>query len=241
MKNLIIFALLFFQAFSYGKDYILKVKGDKALVLLSDSDFYEIGDKFSVKDEVGDVVGKASLIKIKENNKAVVKFVGEVQKGYEIFERSAKINETRQNLSNYSYERRQQRYPSSSYRNQYENYKEMSTGRYVGGGITSLFISLGIGHAIQGRYKEKGWIFTITSIVTGIGLVSSLETGDQDVVAGWALLWFGVRIWEAIDVWVLPSSYKLVSLPPKESFTLDTHSNSYFEKPIKLDLFSFHF
>ena len=34
--------------------------------------------------------------------------------------------------------------------------KTISTGKYVGGGVASIFLGWGIGHAIQGRYAERG-------------------------------------------------------------------------------------
>ena len=37
----------------------------------------------------------------------------------------------------------------------------VSNARYYGGAIPGSILGFGIGHAIQGRYKEKGWIFTL--------------------------------------------------------------------------------
>ena len=53
----------------------------------------------------------------------------------------------------------------------------MSQGQYVGGGIASIFLPFGIGQAIQGRYKETGWIFTVSElasnvlVASGVGLI----------------------------------------------------------------------
>lgn len=38
---------------------------------------------------------------------------------------------------------------------------EISTVSYVVGGVLGTYpVGLGIGHAIQGRWSQKGWIFT---------------------------------------------------------------------------------
>lgn len=51
---------------------------------------------------------------------------------------------------------------------------KMSQGQYVVGGIASIFLPFGIGQAIQGRYEQKGWIFTVAdlsaSALIGAGL-----------------------------------------------------------------------
>lgn len=109
--------------------------------------------------------------------------------------------------------------------------KTISTGRYIGGGVASILVGFGVGHAIQGRYKEKGWIFTVAELVTIGGYFTSVtllvgdaidiaETGgDIDVGAvktkgGMALAFLavgiGVRVWEMVDAWILPSQYKVV-------------------------------
>ena len=39
--------------------------------------------------------------------------------------------------------------------------KYISKETYVSGGLTAI-VGFGLGHAILGRYKEKGWIFTLS-------------------------------------------------------------------------------
>lgn len=67
--------------------------------------------------------------------------------------------------------------------------KTISNGRYLGGGFLSIFPGFGIGHAIQGRYMEKGWIFTVTELATiggfilsVISLTTDLKDGVKDIV-----------------------------------------------------------
>ena len=118
----------------------------------------------------------------------------------------------------------------------YEESKTISNGQYLGGGIASIIPGWGIGHAVQGRYWEKGWIFTVGDLVFVGGyltsvflLVDDLQTaalkGDSRKVgsatkkfSGLSLAFLvgliGFRAWEIIDAWNLPSHYKVVKKSP---------------------------
>jgi hypothetical protein len=79
--------------------------------------------------------------------------------------------------------------------------------QYVGGGLVGTFLGYGTGHAIQERYLYKGLIFTL-------GEFGTLWTGGHCFVSGcpdglfFASLagYFGLRIWEIVDVWMISSS-----------------------------------
>jgi hypothetical protein len=97
---------------------------------------------------------------------------------------------------------------------------EIPIGRYLGGGITSIFVGFGIGHAVQGRWSETGWIFTLgqaaslTALIYGISqsdcflfAYSCNDRGDDDgvgFIVGGVIGLVGFRIWELVDVWVGP-------------------------------------
>ena len=101
---------------------------------------------------------------------------------------------------------------------------EISEGAHFGGGLLGTFMGLGFGHAVQGRYLEKGWIFTVgevgsfTALITGV--IRCFE-GDDDPEFGddgcdnndEMLVWGGIigilvfRTWEMIDVWAGPASH----------------------------------
>lgn len=116
----------------------------------------------------------------------------------------------------------------------------ISNAKYWGGGITAFVIGFGVGHAVQGRYMEKGWIFTaldlvaiggyFTSAVMTLGDVvkgdksSAKKTGGMTIAFGLAAA--GVRIWEVVDAFMLPSNYKVVKESPLEVTPLVSWSDT---------------
>lgn len=102
-----------------------------------------------------------------------------------------------------------------------ESSSKMSTGQYVVGGVLGTYPGLGIGHAVQGRWKEKGWIFTtgelVGGVMVGIGAGECLGDAAGDALAGQkttncdsnllaagAITFLVFKVWEIIDVWVEP-------------------------------------
>ncbi len=97
-------------------------------------------------------------------------------------------------------------------------YGKMTQGQYVTGGIVGSSVGFGIGHAIQGRYGDRGWIFTLGKSV-GLGLSiagvaglsdsnclnnDDIECESDDLTltgVGYAMM-IGVHIWEVVDVWI---------------------------------------
>ena len=98
---------------------------------------------------------------------------------------------------------------------------ELSTGRYLVGGILGTYpIGLGVGHAIQGRWVSKGWIFTAGELITGTLLMttsldclsetflrSDQNEGDQvqcdaaPLITLSAYGYLALRVWEIVDLW----------------------------------------
>lgn len=94
---------------------------------------------------------------------------------------------------------------------------EIDQGRYIAGGVVGTIAGFGIGHAIQGRYRDGGWVFTVAEGVSmgiyTVGLISMLgdsinnnkssSSGSGLIVAG-AIGYLGFHIWEIVDLWVEP-------------------------------------
>ena len=91
---------------------------------------------------------------------------------------------------------------------------------YIGGGITASLFGFGIGHYIQGRYLEKGWIFTLLDVGIIAGAYAFLRNwpdntivinGDPNIFTFCLLaVGIGFRVWQTIDAWWLPDHYKVV-------------------------------
>jgi hypothetical protein len=95
---------------------------------------------------------------------------------------------------------------------------EYQAGEIIVGGLVGTFWGLGLGHAIQGRWSDQGWKFTLGELgsfaVMMYGLMRELnsddyyygdnrrndDTGVTYLVAG-AIGFAVFRIWELVDVW----------------------------------------
>lgn len=116
----------------------------------------------------------------------------------------------------------------------------VSTGKYITGGVIGSVVGLGIGHGIQGRYQDKGWIFTateaagITVVVAGAARCINEKDNDKTLndcssstrsqMALGYLVALGFHIWEVVDVWTgaQPVDDKLSAMiiPGSDSTTL---------------------
>ncbi|UYL09615.1 hypothetical protein B9G69_003390 [Bdellovibrio sp. SKB1291214] len=92
----------------------------------------------------------------------------------------------------------------------------VETGKYITGGVLTSAVGFGIGHGIQGRYAEKGWIFTATETAGLAMVVAGAASCDDEVQANgskkWKCdndglilagfgVWIGFHVWEIVDAW----------------------------------------
>jgi hypothetical protein len=101
--------------------------------------------------------------------------------------------------------------------------EHIGVARYVVGGILGVYPGFGIGHAVEGRYKERGWIFTVgegvSALFVAIGgvdcVVNDALSGQSNCNSGLLELgvigFFGFKIWEIVDVWAIPPSRHMIS------------------------------
>jgi hypothetical protein len=109
---------------------------------------------------------------------------------------------------------------------------EYSDGQWVGGGIVAYFAGFGIGHAVQGRWSDIGWVFTVSELVcTGL-LISDMdifENSDLGPRGTAGLIGFvAFHVWEIVDAWVVPPRHNQRYRELKEktgdvSIQLDRH------------------
>jgi hypothetical protein len=99
----------------------------------------------------------------------------------------------------------------------------ISDGAHIGGGLVALFFGFGVGQAVQGRYGDTGWIFTVGEagsmalLIYGatrifhdcfddLGAPCHNEASATPFVVG-ILGLTGFRIWEIVDAFAGPASY----------------------------------
>jgi hypothetical protein len=95
---------------------------------------------------------------------------------------------------------------------------EVADAQWLAGGVLSVFVSFGVGQAVQGRWGERGWIFTVgetASIVAMIaGAADGLDCAAGDphcnnrgavgLVAGGAIGFTVFYLWGVIDAFAAP-------------------------------------
>jgi hypothetical protein len=94
---------------------------------------------------------------------------------------------------------------------------EISDARSVTGGVTALLVGFGTGHVIEGRWRERGWWFTLgDSVLDTIAFGSLLVAADcaegdchsqkaiDGVTYGALIAALGFRLWETYDAVVVP-------------------------------------
>ena len=93
----------------------------------------------------------------------------------------------------------------------------LARGEYSGleigiSGLAGTFVGFGVGQAVQGRYLQRGWIFTLGE-VGSIGLMlgsvmrCASSVGDScspALMIGGAVGLLAFHTWEVIDVWAAP-------------------------------------
>jgi hypothetical protein len=99
---------------------------------------------------------------------------------------------------------------------------EISDGAHVGGAVASLFFGFGVGQAVQGRYSETGWIFTIgeaaslAALIYGITEAFDCDTnfetrcnngGGGAYIAGGLIGILVFRVWEVVDAFGGPPKH----------------------------------
>jgi hypothetical protein len=93
-------------------------------------------------------------------------------------------------------------------------------GATIAGGLLSIYPGFGIGQAVEGRYREIGYIFTVGELAAyggAIGSVISLidcanenchnDNGALLLLTGSALAYAGLHIWEIVDAFTAPSEH----------------------------------
>ncbi len=96
---------------------------------------------------------------------------------------------------------------------------DIGPGQVIGGTLAAGFIGFGVGQGIEGRYGERGWIFTVADSVSSMAMFTGLlaiaggssERSHDQVAYGLALggaaVYLGSRVWQIIDAAVAPAAH----------------------------------
>ncbi len=193
-----------------------KVVGGEATVVIQASEQLSVGDKVHFLTDQLDVSGQGEVTKVSAGgNKAIVKVVaGIAKKGMSLEKASTKSTKTTDNSEKTAPPPHRDTLSDDDRR--ILQIGEISTPAYVIGGIIGTYpVGLGVGHAIQGRYMDKGWIFTVGELGSVAIMVAALGDCVYSSVGGYSncnggLGWLavmgfvGFRIWEIVDVWAAP-------------------------------------
>lgn len=219
MKYVLLMAVLLSSVFSYAQS-VYKVEDGEALINLQGDEGFHEGDSVLLLNSKLDTAGEGHVVKIsKGGRKALIKITaGKAQPGMTFEKKDLPQSQVSSGKSVGPRGRNSSDRVSYSSLSQQDreilDRGEISTTRYVIGGVVGTYpLGLGIGHAIQGRYSEKGWIFTVgevgsaTAFVAGLGNCASnwsSENCDNGLIWIGLAGYVGFRIWEIIDVWAAP-------------------------------------
>lgn len=114
---------------------------------------------------------------------------------------------------------------------------EISGGRVLFGVVLNGWLGLGLGQAVEGRWSDTGWIFTVGEPVALTVAFSTLlgcdghdgcSGGQRSLIAASLLGYFGLRIWSIVDAITGPDHHnrrvrdlrmRLGMSPPELSLT----------------------
>ena len=85
---------------------------------------------------------------------------------------------------------------------------EISSGQVIGGFALSAWMGLGLGQAVQGRWSDTGWIFTVgepatmtVAMVTLLGCsIEGCTRGQSTIGVAAVFGYIGLRVWSLVDV-----------------------------------------
>ncbi|HLU67744.1 MAG TPA: hypothetical protein VKZ63_15780 [Kofleriaceae bacterium] len=93
---------------------------------------------------------------------------------------------------------------------------EIGPGVHIAGGLVGTMFGFGLGHAVQGRFGDRGWIFmageagSIAAILIWASTCAEYD-GHCEQSTGWLVAGLAgiavFRVWELIDVWAGPSTH----------------------------------
>jgi hypothetical protein len=226
-----------------------QVSGTEAVLSMQGAESVSVGDKINFLSKNLDVVGRGEVKKVSEGG---TKALATVQSGKAVRGMSVERSQGNGTAAPATTPGSSQNGVQNSVQNSGQNSTEtpsekpsrqltdeerrilsigyIDTPRYVIGGILGVYPGFGIGHAVQGRYLDKGWIFTVGELGSVAGLVVGLanclgtrydEPCDNALITVSLISFIGFKIWECVDVWVGPSQINNEIIEIRRSLSSD--------------------
>jgi hypothetical protein len=221
-----------------------QVSGTQAVLSMQGSESVSVGDKINFLSKNLDVVGRGEVKKVSEGGKKALATIqsGKVIRGMSV-ERSQADKVGTPTTPTNSQVTAQGSAQASSDAPSEKPFRQLTdeerrilsigyidTPQYIIGGILGMYPGFGIGHAVQGRYMDKGWIFTVGELGSvaglGVGLGNCLGTHydepcDNALITVSVISFIGFKIWECIDVWVGPNQINSEIIEIRRSLSTD--------------------
>lgn len=203
---------------------VTKVENGKAWIKKDAGEKFLVGDQVQFMNDNLEPAGTAVIEKISSGGTTMTAQIrsGKVTKGLMLERTGGSSSDKTNEVSAPAADSAKSSYQLTESERKILDIGEISTQRYVIGGVLGTYpLGLGIGHAIQGRYSDKGWIFTagelgsLVVLFAGIGdcLDDDDTWGDDCDDNSDGLIFLGVagylsfRIWEIVDVWAAPREH----------------------------------
>lgn len=218
-STLTFYSLLIFPHFLKAQT-VEKVQGSQVLLSVQGSETIKVGEKVHFLSGTLEVVGRGEVIKVSDGGrKALAKISsGKVSKGMSVERVTSPqvASPTATSSPQLSpYDPNGFNYPTNLTQEDLDILRigPISDGQYIAGGLLGIYPGLGIGHAVQGRWLQKGWIFTVgESVSAAVAVVGALrcigyERCDNTLLLAGVVGLYGFKIWEIFDVWWTPRGW----------------------------------
>ena len=239
--SVLLCAFLVFSTQAAVAQTVANVTGSKAVVQLEENNLLKVGDEVKFIDKNSHRIGEGKVLRFTPSgNQAIVQIGhGKIFSGMKVVKRDALVaenpnakeskplasepadekpgveTEVRGEGNTRQTSPKAERMQPTSEESAILDRGEINGAAYVIGAILGTYpLGFGIGHAIQGRYKEMGYIFTIGELgslgvmmaggVQCVGKWSGGDSCDGTLLTLGAVGFLGFKVWEIIDLWVTP-------------------------------------
>ena len=216
--------IVLFLSMSVQAQTVVKAKGTEVVVSISPDQAVVVGEEIRFLNDDLSEAGVGKVLKVSAGGRALIHLEsGKASLGM-VFERKEGAVTAQAQTSAPAVV--QHKDPRDNYQSKYDELTPdekrilvngpVGDAQYIIGGILGTYPGFGIGHAVQGRYSDKGWIFTVGELGAVVLMVAgaadcfsstnydsnnnNCNSGSGTLLVG-VLGYVGLHIWEIVDVW----------------------------------------